>query len=53
MKWEKFRKIAIQETRDYVPGENLSKISVAPGEVPEKGDKIAHDESGSQWLIKK
>lgn len=51
--WRKYRKTAIQEMRDYIPGEDLSKTSVAPGETPEAGDKIARDKSGSQWLIKK
>jgi hypothetical protein len=51
--WKLYKKKALQMMRDYIPGEDLSKTSVAPGETPEEGDKIACDESGSQWLIKK
>ena len=49
--WKKYRKIALQEMRDYICGEDLSNISVARGEVPKKGGKIARDNKGSQWYI--
>lgn len=49
--WKKYRKNTIQEMRDYVLNEDLSGISVAPGEEPKQGGKIARDKQGSQWYV--
>ena len=37
--------------RNYIPGEDLSDISVALGEIPIKGGFIARDNKGSKWYI--
>ncbi len=47
-KWEKYKKTAVQEMRDYVFGEDLTGVSVAPGETPKIGGKIARDNQGSR-----
>ena len=49
--WHKYRKTATQEMRDYIPGEDLTGVSVAPGENPKEGGKIARDKQGSQWYV--
>jgi hypothetical protein len=49
--WKKFIKTAEQEMRDYIVGESLSGVSVAPGEIPKEGGKIARDAQGSRWYI--
>ena len=49
--WKKYRKTALQEMRDYIPGEDLTGISVAPGETPKESGKIARDNQGSQWYV--
>ena len=49
--WKSYYKTAKQLMRDYVPGEDLTGISVAPGEAPKIGGKIAADRQGSQWYI--
>jgi len=49
--WKKYRKTAVQEMRDYISGEDLTKVSVAPGETPKEGGKIARDNKGSRWYI--
>lgn len=51
MNWKAYRKKVVQFMRDYVPGEDLSGVSVAPGEVPKLGGKIAKDNQGSQWYV--
>lgn len=50
-----YRKKALQPMRLYEPGENLSGVSVAPGEVPAEGDYIAMnpDNESNRWLVKK
>lgn len=49
--WKKYRKPATQEMRDYIPGEDLILVSVAPGETPKEGGKIARDAHGSRWYV--
>ena len=49
--WKKYRKTAVQKMRDYIPGEDLTGVSVAPGETPKEGGKIARDNHGSQWYV--
>lgn len=49
--WKSYIKTPKQLMRDYVPGEDLTGISVAPGETPKEGGKIAKDNQGSRWYI--
>ncbi|MGD1831008.1 MAG: hypothetical protein ACPKM1_15715 [Spirochaetaceae bacterium] len=49
--WKKYRKTAVQEMRNYIPGEDLTGVSVAPGETPKLGGKIARDNQGSRWYV--
>lgn len=49
--WKKYRKVATQEFRDYIPGEDITGISVAPGEVPMEGGKVGRDNKGSFWYV--
>ena len=51
--WRKYRKISFQEMRPYVPGEDLTDISVANSEVPKEGGMIARDSNNhkDQWYI--
>jgi hypothetical protein len=49
--WKSFYKTKKQLMRDYVPGEDMTGISVADGETPKVGGKIAADDNGSQWYI--
>lgn len=55
--WKQYRKKALGEARPYVPGEDLSNISVGPEDLnkgcPKEGDMIMrqpHNHS-DQWLI--
>lgn len=49
--WYGYYKTKKQLMRDYVPGEDLTGVSVAPGETPKDGGKIAADNQGSKWYI--
>lgn len=40
MKWKRYRKTATQEMRPYVPGEDLSAVSVSAEDTPELGGMI-------------
>jgi hypothetical protein len=53
--WKKFRKTAVQEMRPYVPGEDLSGISVNKEDTPEEGGMIARnsDNHEDQWYVAK
>jgi len=53
--WEKYRKIAIQEMRPYVLGEDLSGISVNKEDTPEEGGMIARnsDNHKDKWYVAK
>lgn len=50
-KWKSYYKTAKQLMRPYVPGEDLTGISVAQGETPKEGGYIASDNQGSEWYI--
>jgi len=50
-RWKTYRKTAVQEMRDYILGEDLTGVSVAPGETPKEGGKIARDNRGSFWYV--
>lgn len=49
--YKNYRKKSIQPMRAYILGEDLTCISVAPGETPKSGGKIAKDNQGSFWYI--
>ena len=53
--WKKYRKTAVQEMRPYVPGEDLTGISVSPEDTPEEGGMIARnsDNHADQWYVAK
>lgn len=53
--WKEYRKKTIQEMREYVPGEDLSNISVSAEDTPEKGGMIARNSANysDQWYIAK
>ena len=53
--WQKYRKIAVQQMRPYIPGEDLSVISVNTEDTPEKGGMIARntDNHKDQWYVAK
>lgn len=50
-----YRKKNLQPMRPYVPGEDLSKVSVSSEDTPEAGGMIAMnpDDSSDQWYIAK
>lgn len=41
--WKKYRKSGVAEMRPYIPGEDLSGISITLGLVPQAGGMIARD----------
>jgi hypothetical protein len=51
--WKQYRRTNIAEMRPYVPGENLSHISVSITDTPKRGDMIARnpDNHEDQWLV--
>lgn len=53
--WKEYRKTAVQEMRPYVPGEELTGISVSPEDTPEEGGMIARnaDNHADQWYVAK
>ena len=53
--WKKYRKTAIQEMRPYIPGEDLSNISVSKEDIPEEGGMIARNAKNpnDQWYVAK
>lgn len=53
--WKKYKKKALQEMRPYVPGEDLSEISVSQEDSPELGGMIARnsDNPKDQWYVAK
>jgi len=53
--WKEYRKIATQEMREYIPGEDLSNVSVSAEDIPEKGGMIARNfrNPKDQWYINK
>ena len=55
MSWKKYRKSALQEMRPYVPGEDLSGVSVSAEDTPEAGGMIARndDNHADQWYVAK
>jgi len=52
--WQKYRKVAEQEMRPYVPGENLNEVSVSERDTPELGGMIARGaDDGALWYVSK
>jgi len=52
--WEIYRKIATQEMRPYVPGEDLSGVSVSERDTPGLGGMIARGaDDGALWYVSK
>jgi hypothetical protein len=53
--WKEYRKSAVQEMRPYIPGEDMTDISVSEGDTPEPGGMIARnsDDHGDQWYVAK
>lgn len=50
-----FRKKGITEMRPYVPGEDLTGVSVSEQDTPKEGDMIARNGANhaDQWLVAK
>lgn len=53
--WREYRKKGTQEMRPYIPGEDLSGVSVSAEDTPETGGMIArnHDNHNDQWYVAK
>ena len=53
--WKRYRKTATQEMRPYIPGEDLTGISVSDVDTPEEGGMIARssDNHADQWYVDK
>ena len=52
--WKKYKKTAAQEMRPYIPGENLTGVSVAEEDTPELGGMIARGaDNGALWYVSK
>ena len=51
--WRKYRKSGTTEMRPYVPGEDLSGISVSDQDIPAEGDMIARNSNNhdDKWLV--
>lgn len=55
MEWKKYRKKGLQEMRPYVPGEDLTGISVNKEDTPELGGMIARNSKNyeDKWYVAK
>lgn len=53
IQWKYYRRTGLSEMRPYIPGEDLSEVSVSPEDVPKEGDMIARnpDNHADQWLV--
>lgn len=53
--FRKYRKVATQEMRFYVPGESLIGVSVSAEDIPEEGGMIARNSNNrsDQWYVAK
>jgi hypothetical protein len=53
--WQLFRKSKSQAMRPYVPGEDLTGVSVSKEDTPEIGGMIARNEDNhsDQWYVAK
>lgn len=50
-----YRKKSVQPMRPYVPGENLSTVSVSKEDTPSEGGMIAHNPNNpsDRWYVSK
>ncbi len=54
MTWEKYRKTAEQEMRPYIPGEDLTGVSVSERDTLEQGGMIARGaDDDALWYVSK
>jgi hypothetical protein len=55
MEWKAYKKAAIQEMRAYLPGENMSGVSVSKEDVLEVGGMIARNSKNhsDMWYVAK
>ena len=53
--FKQYRKKGLADMRPYVPGEDLSGVSVSPEDTPEEGGMIARnaDNHADQWYVGK
>jgi len=53
MIWRNYKKVALQEMREYIPGEDLTGISVNKEDAPEPGGMVARnsDNHEDQWYV--
>lgn len=53
--WKKYRKTTLQEMRPYIPGEDLTGISINAEDTPEEGGMIARNAENhkDQWYVSK
>lgn len=53
MAWEWYRRKGMAEMRPYIPGEDLTNISVSKEDIPKEGDMIARNVNNfnDQWLV--
>jgi len=53
--WKFYRKAMAQEMRPYIPGEDLSGVSISSEDTPELGGMIARNVNNhaDQWYIAK
>ena len=55
MEWKKYRRVGLSEMRPYVPGENMTGISISATDTPEVGGMIARNpkDHNDQWYVAK
>ena len=55
MEWKGYKKAAIQEMREYLPGEDVSGVSVSREDTLEVGGMIARNSKNhsDQWYVAK
>jgi hypothetical protein len=53
--WKQYKRKGVSEMRAYVPGEDLSTVSVATVDTPEEGGMIARNPKNhaDQWYVAK
>lgn len=52
MAWKQYRRIGITEMRPYIPGEDLTGVSVSVTDTPEAGGMIARGVNPlDQWYV--
>ena len=55
MSFRKYRRTGIAEMRPYVPGEDLTAVSVSKADIPGEGGMVARnpDNHDDQWYVAK